>query len=177
MGGMATMGGVFLVGRTARQAAFHIVCQRRLQAPAAPWTPPLAPLGSRSAALVGAPPSKAPTKAPIPPRLPSRPFFCVLEIRWNYMRLRAAPSHCRPRASRVIKAHRVTANQRPKVPKARQRTRVTANRARAGRFVALALEVKLRKKRHVVGREDRRGQRRVLLHQSLVRHLEQPPHR
>ena len=48
---------------------------------------------------------------------------------------------------------------------------------RAGRFVALALEVKLRKKRHVVGREDRRGQRRVLLHQSLVRHLEQPPHR
>ena len=36
-------------------------------------------LGPRSAALVGAPPAKAPTKAPIPPRLPSRPFFCVLE--------------------------------------------------------------------------------------------------
>ena len=35
----------------------------------------------------------------------------------HYYRFRAVPNHCRPRASRVIKAHRVTANQRPKVPK------------------------------------------------------------
>ena len=39
----------------------------------------LRPLGPCSTALVGATLSKAPTKAPIPPRLPSRPFFCVLE--------------------------------------------------------------------------------------------------
>ena len=35
----------------------------------------------------------------------------------HYYRFRAVPNHCRPRASRVIKAHRVTGNQRPKVPK------------------------------------------------------------
>ena len=35
----------------------------------------------------------------------------------HYYRFRAVPSHCRPRASRVIKAARVTANRRPKVPK------------------------------------------------------------
>ena len=58
-------------------------------------------------------------------------------------------------------------------------SRVTANSSltTGPGDLSLALEVKLRKKRHVVGREDRRGQRRVLLHQSLVRHLEQPPHR
>ena len=33
----------------------------------------------------------------------------------HYYRFRAAPSHCRPRASRVINAARVTGNQRPKV--------------------------------------------------------------
>ena len=33
----------------------------------------------------------------------------------HYYRFRAVPSHCRPRASRVMKTERVSANQRPKV--------------------------------------------------------------
>ena len=42
----------------------------------------------------------------------------------------AGASHCRPRASRVIKAERVTGNQRPKVPKVRERNSTSKIRLR-----------------------------------------------
>ena len=57
------------------------------------------------------------------PLIPELRLYKLLNMRRDnfkhYYRFRAVPNHCRPRASRVIKAHRVTGNQRPKVPKVR----------------------------------------------------------